>query len=68
MILFQNGRSLLEMEQSMKEFQDNLQRLNISVRNLVEDGDRKQENILVSLMRCILRLRSVKLLCRAVVT
>ncbi|XP_046854994.1 glutamine-rich protein 2-like isoform X2 [Xenia sp. Carnegie-2017] len=42
----ENGRSLLEMEQSMKEFQDNLQRVNISVRNLVEDGDRKQENIL----------------------
>jgi hypothetical protein len=38
-----------EIEQSMKEFRDNLQRLNISTRNLVEDGDKKQKQIDVSL-------------------
>jgi hypothetical protein len=37
-----------EIEQSMKEFRDNLQRLNISTRNLVEDGDKKQKQIDVS--------------------
>ena len=34
----------------MKEFRDNLQRLNISVRNLVEEGDKKQKQIDVSLI------------------
>ena len=38
-----------EIEQSMKEFRENLQRLNISTRNLGEDGDKKQKQIDVSL-------------------
>ena len=29
----------------MKELRDNLQRLNISTRNLIEDGDKKQKEI-----------------------
>jgi hypothetical protein len=29
----------------MKELRDNLQRLNISTRNLIEDGDKKQKAI-----------------------
>ena len=38
----------------MKEFRDNLQRLNISTRNLVEDGDKKQKLIDVSIASCLL--------------
>ena len=43
-----------QLEQSMKEFRDNLQRLNISTRNLVEDGDKKQKLIDVSIASCLL--------------
>jgi hypothetical protein len=32
----------------MREFRENLQKLNISTRNLIEEGDKKQKHIDVS--------------------